>query len=61
MSAAGLCETCVHSRVLTSGRGSTFWRCGLHESEPCFPKYPRLPVLACSGHLRAEPAQRGEE
>jgi hypothetical protein len=54
MSAAGLCETCVHSRVQTSGRGSTFRRCGLHETEPRFPKYPRLPVLACTGHQRAK-------
>jgi hypothetical protein len=49
MNAAGLCERCQHSRVLRSARGSEFWRCGLHERDPRFAKYPRLPVLECDG------------
>jgi hypothetical protein len=47
--AAGLCATCVHAQIITSDRGSTFLRCGLSDSNPNFPKYPRLPVLACTG------------
>jgi hypothetical protein len=43
--------------MLTSGRGSTFWRCGLHETEPRFAKYPRLPVLACAGHAPMAPSE----
>jgi hypothetical protein len=53
MSTVGLCETCLHSRVVTSRRGSSFWHCALHETDPNFPKYPRLPVLACAGYARA--------
>jgi hypothetical protein len=34
---------------VTSGRGSTFWLCGLSASDARFPKYPRLPVVACAG------------
>jgi len=39
----------VHARVVTSARGSEFWLCGLHERDPRFPKYPRLPVIRCAG------------
>ncbi|MGH7390271.1 MAG: hypothetical protein ACREM3_12560 [Candidatus Rokuibacteriota bacterium] len=43
----GLCAQCVHADVVTSARASTFWRCRVSEHDPRFPKYPRLPVLAC--------------
>ena len=49
----GLCASCVHSRQITSGKGSTFWLCRLSERDPAFPKYPPLPVLSCRGY---EPA-----
>lgn len=50
---AGLCETCRHARVLAS-RSSVFLRCGMAEIDPSFPRYPRLPVLACRGYRRVE-------
>jgi hypothetical protein len=50
---AGLCETCRHARVLAS-RASLFLRCGLAESDPSLPRYPRLPVVACRGYERKE-------
>lgn len=46
----GQCATCVHSREIRSDRGSVFYQCGLSASDARFPKYPRLPVLACSGY-----------
>jgi len=46
----GLCASCVESRRITSGRGSTFWYCRLAERDPSFPKYPALPVLSCRGY-----------
>jgi len=46
----GLCVDCVHSRRVESSRGSVFWLCELSASDPRFPKYPRLPVLSCSGY-----------
>jgi hypothetical protein len=45
----GLCATCRHARVIQSAHGSTFYLCRLSETDPRFPKYPRLPVLRCSG------------
>jgi hypothetical protein len=36
-------------RLIESDRGSTFYLCELSVADPTFPKYPRLPVLQCSG------------
>ena len=47
----GLCGSCVHLRLLASPR-SVFARCGLAEEDPRFPRYPRLPVVACAGYRR---------
>ena len=46
----GLCANCIHARQISSSKGSHFLLCQLSESDPAFPKYPRLPVLRCSGH-----------
>lgn len=48
-SPAGLCHRCAHTRLIVSDRGSRFYLCALSESDPRFPKYPRLPVLKCDG------------
>ena len=45
----GLCARCRNARTLQSARGSVFLLCQLHEHDPRFAKYPRLPVLACEG------------
>jgi hypothetical protein len=50
----GLCAACVHAETITSSKGSEFVLCRLSYSDPRFPRYPRLPVLACSGY---EPAR----
>lgn len=49
----GLCRGCAHSRTVATPR-SRFWMCGLAASDPRFPKYPRLPILACDGYRRRE-------
>jgi hypothetical protein len=47
----GLCDSCVHQKLISTTRGSTFSMCLRHRSEPeRFPKYPRLPVTACAGY-----------
>lgn len=46
----GLCATCRNAKILRSDRGSVFYRCELSAIDPRFPKYPRLPVLACDGY-----------
>lgn len=45
----GLCDACVHHRLVRSRRGSTFLLCGRSRIDPRYPRYPRLPVLACDG------------
>ncbi|HYH91991.1 MAG TPA: hypothetical protein VD763_02440, partial [Candidatus Saccharimonadales bacterium] len=47
-----LCGSCVHSRLVTTRRGSTFRLCALSVSDPRFPKYPALPVVSCLGYER---------
>ena len=49
VTSAGLCERCVHARRVTSSRASVFYMCRLSATDPTFAKYPRLPVLHCSG------------
>jgi hypothetical protein len=50
----GLCGTCLYAKVIRSDRGSSFYRCGLSDTDPHFPKYPSLPVRQCSGWTRKE-------
>lgn len=50
---AGLCRICAHCRKIQSNRASVFFLCKLSETDPAFPKYPRLPVLSCPGYTPA--------
>lgn len=52
----GLCESCRHTRVVETRTGSRFYLCGLSAVDPAFPRYPRLPVLACRGYTPAAEA-----
>jgi hypothetical protein len=52
----GLCASCLYGKRVESSRGSVFWMCELSRSDPRFPKYPRLPVLTCSGYAAQSPA-----
>lgn len=45
----GLCSVCRHVRTVENRRGSAFFLCGRARTDPSFPRYPRLPVLACRG------------
>jgi hypothetical protein len=56
---AGLCDTCVHQQVVRNTRGSVFSLCLRSRTDPAYPKYPPVPVLACPGHEpRAQPDER---
>jgi len=46
----GLCDSCVHQRIVRNTRGSVFSLCRRSRDEPEFPRYPRVPVLECRGH-----------
>jgi hypothetical protein len=50
----GLCAHCANARIIRSDRGSIFYLCRLAATDPSFAKYPRLPVLACSGYQERE-------
>jgi hypothetical protein len=45
----GLCDRCRHQRLIHNTRGSVFSLCERSRTEPEFPRYPRVPVLSCSG------------
>jgi hypothetical protein len=48
---AGLCDSCVHQRVVRNTRGSSFSLCRRSKAEPeRYPRYPRVPVTACPGY-----------
>jgi len=49
---AGLCESCVHQQLVPNTRGSVFSLCQRSRTDPRYPRYPPLPVLACPGHER---------
>jgi hypothetical protein len=49
---AGLCASCTHARRVESSRGSVFYLCERSAIDPSYPKYPRLPVLQCSGYAK---------
>ena len=52
---AGLCDTCVHQRVVKNTRGSTFSLCERSKTEPNrYPRYPRLPVTECAGYEKVK-------
>ena len=46
----GLCAVCVHARRVESARKSVFFLCRRSADDPNYPKYPRLPVIACPGY-----------
>jgi hypothetical protein len=48
---AGLCADCAHAQRVESSRGSIFYLCKLSVADPAYPKYPRLPVMQCSGYV----------
>jgi len=56
--AVGLCSDCEHARIIRSDRGSVFYLCRLSATNPSFAKYPRLPMLSCTGYKTLPNSQR---
>jgi hypothetical protein len=44
----------MNMKIIRLDRGSVFYRCMLSDKDPRFPKYPRLPVVSCTGWSKAE-------
>ena len=53
----GLCADCRYARRVTTSRRSVFLLCGRSESEPEYPRYPRIPVVSCKGYDPGSPLQ----
>ncbi|MEP6917019.1 MAG: hypothetical protein ABJC89_15310 [Acidobacteriota bacterium] len=47
---SGLCGSCAHVRIVTSGKGARFYLCRRSLTDPRFLRYPPLPVLVCTGY-----------
>lgn len=46
----GLCQSCQHAKIIQNANRSRFYMCLLSNSNADFQRYPRLPVLTCSGY-----------
>lgn len=46
---SGLCDRCLHQRLVPNSRGSVFSLCERSREDPAYPRYPRVPVLSCPG------------
>jgi hypothetical protein len=47
---SSLCFSCNYGNHVISGKGSSFLQCQKHFENLRYPKYPVLPVVACSGY-----------
>ena len=56
-----LCETCAWMRAVVTPKGSRFLLCQLSKSDPAYPKYPRQPVVRCSGYEEKKSANRPDQ
>ena len=46
----GRCTSCRFAKRVESGKGSVFFLCTRSETNPAYPRYPRLPVRSCRGY-----------
>lgn len=53
----GLCARCRWVRIIRNRKGSAFILCRKSAEDPAFPRYPRLPVLECSGFEEEDPGE----
>jgi hypothetical protein len=50
--AVGLCLNCEHAKRVEAKEDAGYFLCERSLTDPTFPKYPRLPVLRCSGYVK---------
>lgn len=53
MTCESLCNSCEWMRLVVSGRGARYLLCRHGLRNHAFAKYPRQPVLECSGYDQA--------
>lgn len=56
----GLCGSCRFALLNQTRRGTVYLRCGLAAEDDRFVKYPRLPVVQCSGYQPTTPPIRAD-
>lgn len=54
----GLCLNCQYARRVEAKESAVYFLCERSLTDPIFPKYPRLPVLQCSGYVKFQDAAR---
>lgn len=58
---SGLCDTCLYKVVIKNDRANEFLVCALSRQDKNFPRYPQLPVIACSGYTAIEVSDEADE
>jgi hypothetical protein len=53
----GLCLNCEYARSVEAKESTVYFLCQRSLTDPSFPKYPRLPVLRCSGYAEFQDAE----
>lgn len=51
----GLCVDCLYGKAVAGKHEATYYLCERSFFDSDFPKYPRLPVLRCSGYAAEKP------
>ena len=54
ISHVGLCLDCKYSKHVEAKEDTVYFLCHRFFTDPTFPKYPRLPVLLCSGYVKLQ-------
>jgi hypothetical protein len=49
----GLCSDCAHAKKLKTKIDATIYLCGRAAADSRFPKFPRLPIMACAGYEKS--------
>ena len=57
----GLCDSCTHQQLVPNTRGSVFSLCLRSRNDPAYPRYPRVPVLACPGYEERRRSGGGDQ
>src|SRR5689334_10226244 len=57
ISHVGLCSNCEYARSVDAKESTVYFLCQRSLTDRSFPKYPRLPVLQCLGHVELKGAE----
>jgi len=55
----GLCLNCEYAKHVEGKESRVYFLCERSLTDPSFPKYPRLPVLRCTGYVKVEHQEPG--